>query len=272
MIRKFICGVALLAACGTDDNTDLEGIAPIDEPAVSTPAHPSLPVARPGIPTEEPIATIVLENGNELRFFGAPGQGTAILELGNVNNGASLTARPELRDATPAEIFWAVSPAGTKVPSVLARPANLDSRAQGWLVVELAQALSVPAQCTSDVVFDDTFCNEPAPYDSHQCFFNRTGNTTWISNRSSRYKVGLCVQSGTVHDQLSFDYFNPTACETPFEGPIAWQFDVGSGGWISWTWIAGAGDLWRKFTHSTTQATGDVFDHGQMWNNEPSCL
>lgn len=273
MIKKLVCGVALLAACSTNDGVDLEGGASLDAPAVSTPAHHPLPTARPGVPTEEPIATIFLENGNELRFFGAPGKGTAVLELGNVNNGAALTTRPELRDATPAEIFWAVSPAATKVPSMLARPANLVGRAQGWLVAELAPSLDVPAQCTSDVVFDDTYCSEPAPYDSHKCFFNRTGNTTWISNRSSRYKVGLCVQSGTVHDQLSFDYFNPSgACDVPFEGPIAWQFDVGAGGSINWTWIAGSGDLWRKFTHSTTNATGDVFDHGQMWNNEPSCL
>ena len=273
MIRTFVCGIALLAACGTNDDLDVEGVPPIDEPAVSTPAHYPLPTARPGVATVEPIATVVLENGNELRFFGAPGEGTAVLELGNINNGPALTTRPELRDATPAEIFWAVSPTATKVPSLLERPANLDGRTQGWLVAELAPVLAVPEQCTSDVVFDDTYCDEPAPYDSHKCFFNRTGNTTWISNRSSRYKAGLCVQSGTVHDKLSFDYFNPSgACDVAFEGPIAWEFDIGTGGSINWTWIAGGGDLWRKFTRSTTNAAGDVFDQGQMWNNEPDCL
>src|ERR1043166_7559767 len=115
MIRKSICGLALLAACGTND-MDLKGVTPIDEPGMTTPAHYPLPTAPPGILTEEPIATIVLENGHELRFFGARGKGTAVLELGNVNNGPALTTRPELRDATPAEIFWAVSPTATKVP------------------------------------------------------------------------------------------------------------------------------------------------------------
>ena len=272
MIRTWICSVALIAGCGTEDATDVEDLTP-NEPTVSTPAHHPLPTARAGIATEEPIATIVLDNGNELRFFGAPDEGTAILEIGNVNNGAALTGRPELRDATPAEIFWAVSPAGTKVPEVLARPASLDSRDQGWLVTELAPILAVPAQCTSDVVFDETFCDEIAPYDNHKCFFNRTGGTSWISGRSSRYKAGLCVQSGTVHDQLTFDYFNPTGnCDVPIEGPVAWQFDVGAGGYVTWTWIAGSGDLWRKFTRTTSEATGDVFDQGQRWDYRPSCL
>lgn len=75
-----------------------------------------------------------------------------------------------------------------------------------------------------------------------------------------------------MHDQLRYTDHNPLgACGFAFPGGTAWTFDIAAGGSIKWTWIAGSEDWWRTFTHEVTQASGDVFDHGQRWNDEPNC-
>lgn len=246
------------------------------------PAEAAAPLPRMGgeAAAVTPVTVLKLRNGNELRFYSAPTEGTAVLEVGNVNNGPSVTQRPELRDASPEEIFWAASEPGTPVPEGLVRKSLASAaspmpsdRAQGWLIKAMGAALTTAAQCTSDVLFDEAYCDEPAPYDSHKCFFNRTGNTTWISDRASAYKVGLCVEQGTVHDELTYTSHNPLgACGFGFPGGTAWVFDISAGGSINWVWSAGADDWWRTFTHITTEGSGDIYDHGQRWNYEPNCL
>ncbi|MDI3291354.1 hypothetical protein [Polyangium sp. 15x6] len=244
------------------------------------PAEEAAPLPLMESEAATPVSVLKLRNGNELRFYSAPKEGTAVLEVGNVNNGPSVTQRPELRDASPQEIFWAVSEPGTPVPEGLTRQpltsatsAMPRDRMQGWLVETMGASLTTPEQCTSDVLFDEAYCDEPAPYDSHKCFFNRSGDTIWNSGRASSYKVGLCVQEGTVSDQLTYTDHNPLgACGFAFPEAIAWTFTISAGGWINWVWSAGPGDWWRTYTHATTQASGDIFDHGQRWNYEPNCL
>ncbi|WP_437562060.1 hypothetical protein [Sorangium sp. So ce542] len=243
------------------------------------PAEEAAPLPLIGAEAATPVKVLKLRNGNELRFYSDPKEGTAVLEIGNVNNGPSVTRRPELRDASPEEIFWAVSEPDTPVPEgftpkLPAKAASLlNDHAQGWLITTMGAALTAADQCTSDVLFDEAYCDEPPPYDSHKCLFNRTSNTTWKSARASRYKVGLCVEQGTVHDQLTYTSHNPWgACGYAFPEAIAWTFDVSAGEYINWVWSAGSEGWWRTFTHTTTQASGDVFDHGQRWNYEPNCL
>ncbi|AUX45415.1 uncharacterized protein SOCE26_069060 [Sorangium cellulosum] len=243
------------------------------------PAEGAAPLPVMAGEAKAPVTVLKLRNGNELRFYSDPEEGSAVLEIGNVDNGPSVTRRPELRDASPEEIFWAVSEPDTPVPEGLAGRLSesatslLNDRAQGWLIKTMGAALTIADQCTSDVLFDEAYCDEPPPYDSHKCLFNRTGDTTWRSGRASRYKVGLCVEEGTVHDQLTYTSHNPWgACGFAFPEAIAWTFDISAGGSINWVWSAGSDGWWRTFTHTTTQASGDVFDHGQRWNYEPSCL
>jgi hypothetical protein len=252
MTRKLMT-IGLLAVCACEANTP-DDVVPTGK-------------------TAEPAAVVVLDNGNELRFFAEPTQGTAFLEVGNVANGGPVSRRPELVDATPADVFWAVSKAGTPVPAALATAEH--TQPQGWLVTKMGPVLSTPEQCTSDVVFDDTFCEEPAPYDSHKCFFNRTAGTTiWNSaNMTSRYKAGICVQSGTLHDQLIYHHHTPEgACGFAFPGDVfAYSLDLGPGGFAIWTWHGGSDDWWRDWSHQTTGGGDAVFDHGQRWNTETEC-
>ncbi|GAB4514907.1 MAG: hypothetical protein Tsb0020_33470 [Haliangiales bacterium] len=233
------------------------------------------------------IAEVEVEGGTVLQFFASEGGGVSVLERGNISSGRiAVTKESGLEDASPKDIFWAVTGPGTEIPVELEDhhryllaegkiPDGDTKRAQGWLLEQRKDAApKAISDCVNAVFWDNHCTSASGQYPQQKCFLNRSGNTTWISDRADRYKAGICVQEGQVHDLLTYTTHNPYgACGFGFPGGTAINTDVFTGGYLVWIWWAGSGDWWRTWTHKVTEgSSSDVYDHGQRWRYRPSCL
>ncbi len=145
-------------------------------------------------------------------------------------------------------------------------------RPRGWLLAELearaAGALEALAiSSCSNATFIANHCLPDANYTNDKCFLDRSSNATWISSLSRRYKAGVCVSEGFIHDKLSYQAV--TGYCGGFQDPVTiWDQNYSPGGYTTWTWWGAANQSSRKWTHSATNAgAGDVFDHGQKWQH-----
>ncbi len=233
------------------------------------------------------VAEVELDGGTVLRFLASPGGGATVIESGNVDSGyAPVMSVPELQDASPWEVFWATTESGTEVPSeleenhryLLSEEKIAEKAAtpkQGWLLEEREKVASLHLEGCKNALFWDAHCDlANGQYSNRKCFLNRSGNTTWNSARSDRYKIGICVQQGQIHDLVTYTSHNPWgACGYAFPGGTLLNTDVFNGGYFTIVWWAGAGDWWRTFSHKVTEGSAaDIYDHGQRWRYRSSCL
>jgi hypothetical protein len=281
MIKYSVCATALLcaalAACGQapeGQDADIADAAGSSEPDVAGAEAEAETIA---VPDHE----IQLPNGNALRFYLFEDGSAGVLEVG-LDGNPSLLDLPEMEDATPAEVFLAVS-AAQPVPeallanhraatvdgSVEAWEAIVEAAAPGWLLPELDTYLlgdfaSSSSSCVN-ATFQANHCLPDAPYTNDKCFFDRSSNVSWISSLTRRYKAGVCVSAGFIHDKLSYQAV--TGYCGGLQAPVViWDQNYSAGGYTTWAWTAGFSDATRKWTHTATNAgAGDVFDHGQKW-------
>lgn len=267
-----ILSSCLLAACAGDIR-DEEELSP--DAAGPGGDVPEGEVARPD-------HSITLPNGNILRFYAWEDGSAGVLEVGLAANLSAL-AFGDLGDASAAELFWAAS-GGADVPELylihhreLAAKGDRQSwsdatagRPRGWLRAEIeAVAGGAETEALADcqnATFTANHCLPDPGYTTDKCFLDRTSNVTWISSLSSRYKAGVCVSEGFIHDKLSYQVTS-SSCDG-FQAPVViWDQAYGPGGYATWTWW-GALNPSRKWTHAATGAgAGDVFDHGQKWQH-----
>jgi hypothetical protein len=270
-----ILSSCLLAACAGD--------MPDDEELAPDPAGEGVPegeIARPD-------HSITLPNGNSLRFYAWADGSAGVLEVGLSANLSAL-AFGDLGDASAAELFWAASD-GADVPEIymthhreLAAKGDRRSwsdatagRPRGWLRAEIEAAAApaagdVETQALSDchnATFKANHCLPDANYTNDKCFLDRTSNVTWISSLSRRYKAGVCVSDGFIHDKLSYQAVTDY-CGGLQPPVVIWDQNYSPGGYTTWTWWGTQSQSSRKWTHAATSAgAGDVFDHGQKWRH-----
>src|SRR5262249_1246994 len=126
---------------------------------------------------------------------------------------ASVLDDPWLQDASPAVLWYALTPAGTEIPEAL-RIHHEELAAIGELP-PLDEALAdqvrdlapVPLAAEADPCLNATFqtnhCAHP-DYDFDNCFLNNSGDLNTAVYGIDRFKAGFCLQQGEARSWLYF--------------------------------------------------------------------
>jgi hypothetical protein len=229
-----------------------------------------------------PTFSIALEGGGHLAFFVDELDGSVgMLEELPVDAGvASLLEDPRLRDASPAQVFYALTPAGTEIPEPLR--AHHEGLAADGVLPPLDEALvgnerditAAPLANSESPCWNPTFveahCDHP-DYAEAQCWTNASGDLTWNVPGADRYKAGFCLQAGTARSWL---YYRQQAgdCNYFYLQNFVWGSDSYWNGtkysattYRSYVWWRSSGGLRRSFYHAARGDAGAVYDFGNRY-------
>ena len=240
---------------------------------------------------EEPSFVVSVPDGERLLFFvDEHDEGVAVLgEVPSYSTRGSALDHPQLQDATPAMIYYAVTKDDSEIPEVLvahhdgvAREFDLaqlevalEGRDRGWFLTEPPNTQS-SSPC-ANATFTTNICAHPE-YDEAVCKKNTSGSWIWRVPGAYRYKAGFCLQRGRAQSWLSYEHVRWNDQQGWCEGcrvlHVAWGWESLSSGekwsattYLVYVWWKGAGSSWaRSFEHVAGFGTGDVFDWGQRYS------
>lgn len=230
-------------------------------PVVATEAPPATPAVAPA---PQPSLEVALPEGNVVQFF-FDEDGVAVNEYG-APGVPLVTLQPELAEATPAEVFWAVTQAPAAVPKPLlsnhgARRA-LSARPRGWL---LGGALTARAETTPLVVCGNTaaaFCGDATQYSSYYCALDTSAPQSRYRTRVERYRAAYCIQGGGgLGDRLIRSTHNAGVCNAASSPVDVWNaaaLTVGAA--ASHSWQRSPGGSYRAYEHFTYAFYLDTLD------------
>jgi hypothetical protein len=243
---------------------------------------------------EKPSFVVSVPDAGRLLFFvDEHDDGVAVLgEVPSYSTRVSALDHPELQDATPAMIYYAVTDDESEIPKVLvahhdgaAREFDLaqlevalEGRDRGWFLAEPpSQQSSSPC---ANATFTANICAHPE-YDEALCKKNTSGTWIWHVPGAYRYKAGFCLQKGQSHSWLTYEHVRWNdqlgGCEGCQVLHVPWGLESllfdekwSATTYLVYVWWKGAGSAWaRSFSHVGGFGTGDVFDWGQRYSWKP---
>ena len=235
---------------------------------------------------DKPSFAVEAPGGARLLFFADDDGSVGV--LGEVPDGSergSAIDHPELQEATPAMIYFAVTGDDSEIPEALvahheglAREAGLprlevalEGRERGWLLADPNPQFGSPC---SNATFTVNHCGHSA-YDEAFCKKNTSASWNWYVPGADRYKAGFCLQQGQAQSWLYYQVQGANC--TYFQPHYIWGFnsalfdeEYSATTYRSWVWWRGAGSPRRLWYHFGGNGSGDVFDWGQRYSWE-SC-
>lgn len=249
--------------------------------------HEHVDLGETRLEAEIPVATLEID-GTEFRFFAWEDGSAGLLQAG-----AGPLATPVadlLEQVTVAEVFWALSEPGTPIPELLeshhqqmARDWEItaDPRfgRQGWLIDELPEQVEVSGSACLNATFNSNICGSSTYPDGPGCFNNLTGSVAWYTGGTSRYRAGVCVQSGSANDWLSYSHYTNQASCTSSCGVAhtiwgyAWNAypSPHTNLYLNWWWIAPSNAARRSWDHVGSNYSGAVYDWGTKTLDTSNC-
>ncbi len=242
---------------------------------------------------EEPCFVVSVPDSERLLFFvDKHDGGVAVLgETLSYSKRGSALDHPDLQDATPAMIYYAVTDDDSEIPEVLvvhhdavAREFDLaqikvalEGRNRGWFLAQLPSQQSSPCL---NATFTANICAHPS-YDEALCKKNTSGTWIWHVPGAYRYKAGFCLQKGQSQSWLTYTHVRWNDQQGWCEGcnvvHAAWGLDslLFDEKWSATTYLVyvywkSAGTSWgRSYSHAGGFGTGDLFDWGQRYSWKP---
>lgn len=230
------------------------------------------------------VATLTVQ-GAEVQFFAWDDGSAGVLEASDGQLTASLDEM--MAYASVAEVFWALSDDGQAIPDELLRHhvhmagdwgTSADPRLgdQGWLAREPAR---VPASSCTNATFNSNICGSGTYPDGPSCFNNVTGSISWTTAATSRYRAGVCVQSGSANDYLSYEHYSDaSSCNTTCGAShTVWGYSWNTYSspltsiYLNWWWVAPSTAARRKWRHSGSNHSGAVYDWGTKTLDTTDC-
>jgi len=280
-----------LLACGADKGAPGTTAASDAAEAVSISDEAwSELVATEDVVIDEPSFVLNLRSGEELSFFVHDDGSVGV--SGRNRDGGSVLDDPLLQDATPAELFHAVS----REPMPPGLAVHHDRLLADGRVLPLEEALAgVPAGWRNQVhlnssspCYNSTFVTnhgDHPSYDRTVIRLNSSGNLYWTTGSVDRYKAGFCLQEGQGHSELTYlwgesgphselggqcAYYRTRSVVWGRASPTTLQ-TYSATTYRTYVWWRPSGASRRVFRHIAGNASGDVYDWAQRYRESGPC-
>lgn len=271
---------ASFALCACSDVADVA-----DEAADAPDSEPEARIVDLGYSstidgTATPVAVLTPTPETTLAFYAWENLSAGVL-MTATSGGPDFLGAPELENLSVTEIFWALSPPGSDIPSALVEYQDaleqdgerswqeVRSIPQGW--GHDISFLRVHANCVN-ATFTANHCLPASPYTHDVCVTDTNGNLAWETAATRNYKAGFCLDSGTVDDYLWYDeqagedeygclwWHTPTVIwGNPGWGGLPGTFNANT--YLSWVWAASSGGPSRIWRHDSSNGGGaDNYD------------
>ncbi len=231
---------------------------------------------------------VELESGNRVEITWEV-DGVSVTEHGQLPN-PSVLSQPEMANATPLEVFWAIAGDDEEPPLFLIEnhdrlgelePHNaleqvLDQEA-GWLRRDLDSDLTwrAAADCV-DFTYSGVNCLPEAGYNVDTCELNQDGPWDVTDSMSSKFRGAVCGQGAGFQDKLQYQRQQNvlSGCDLEASVSTVWHESIIDDEYKVTTWTSTMVAPWvyRSYRHrSSHQVPGTNFDWSSMTAFQGSC-
>jgi hypothetical protein len=237
---------------------------------------------------DESHAAVTLANGNIISFKVVESGDVDVHEHGRVPNPAVLN-QPELLNATPAEVFWAIADNDAGMPQFLAKNHDLLSKVEpredlalvmlsdaGWLRTEIDDEVTwrAAADCVN-ATFTGVNCLPEAGYTDDVCVTN--GNPSVADDvLIVKYRAAVCGESTFEYvDKLQYWNQRQEIAACAIDAPTNWVWNeyISEDEYNLHTWTSTGGfHPYRRYRHGHQGVVPGVsVDWSSMWDQADAC-